>query len=305
MIGVEDGQALKGSISYRLYQNLLRSSQAANDEAQSLYTRFVRRAITIAVLGLKRWHHIEFPARGTGGWWWIWRWRFECLMRWFEWESVVWTRRLVRPGMIVVDIGANFGYYSRILSELVGPRGVVFAFEPNPENVAVLTHNLKSRKYSNVRPVAAAISDKNRDAPLYVSPGHSNHSLISGFTETEKTIQVQSMTLDTFLSAQGINKVDFMKIDIEGGEPLALAGMQETVRNSPDLAFLIECNPRALRAGSSSPEAIMRQISDLGLEPKAILPDCSLATVPDESAIDLYINLLCRRPSGIRVEVSR
>ena len=63
-------------------------------------------------------------------------------MDWFEWESLVWVRRLVRPGMTVLDLGAHIGYYTRIFSRWSVPSGTVLAFEPNPENLEVLRRNL-------------------------------------------------------------------------------------------------------------------------------------------------------------------
>jgi FkbM family methyltransferase len=70
-------------------------------------------------------------------------------------------------------------------------------------------------------------------ATLFVSPGHSNHSLIEGFSASEREVEVETVSIDAFLAQRGIASIHFAKIDIEGAESLALAGMSETIRQSP------------------------------------------------------------------------
>ena len=236
---------------------------------------------------------MHFPARAVGGWWWIWRWRFEILQRYFEWESLAWVRRLVKPGMTVVDIGANVGYYTRFLSELVGPTGRVFAFEPNRQNLAVLTRNVSRRRYSNVQVLPFAVSNTDDGAYLYISPGHSNHSLIEGYTHAENKLWVDTIRLDTFLGQMDSARVNFIKLDVEGGESLALEGMKETILGSPGVRLLVEFNPAAIRAGGRTREQFLQQITDLGLAWKAIYYDGSLGDLPRDN--EIYVNLICEQ----------
>ncbi|RPJ43156.1 MAG: FkbM family methyltransferase [Deltaproteobacteria bacterium] len=273
---------------YRLYQYGMDRYQSARDP---ITRKSIEAMIRLAVLILMRCQGIRFPRRSTGGMRWIWGWRLEFLMGWNEPESVKWCRQLICPGMTVIDIGAHIGYFTRLFSELVGSSGRVLAFEPHPENVQVLRANLKKSRYKNVEIFHSAISDRTGAATLYVSPGHSNHSLLPGYTETKGQVEVECFTLDAFLSSRGIREVDFIKIDVEGSEPFVLAGMKQTVSQSPALRILAEFNPQALRCGGIPPAEFIHIFQKTGFEVKGILPDGSLGEVPP--TLDQTINLLC------------
>jgi FkbM family methyltransferase len=278
---------LKPPFLCRLFRTIVEKSGAAQDE-KGIAASAVRRGVTAGVRLLQRLRRMEFPARATGGWYWIWRWRFEFLMEWFEWESVAWTRGVVKPGMIALDLGAHIGYYTRILSKLVGPMGKVLAFEPNPENVEVLRRNL--RGYRNVEIYPYAVSDANGTCTLFISPGHSNHSLVAGFTQAEGEVEVQAVAIDGL----GLGSVGFIKMDVEGAESLALQGMRETIGRSKGLHLLMEFNPPALQAAGVPPESFLELIRSLGLEPWGIAEDGSLRPVVEVPKGGLYVNLLCR-----------
>ena len=290
-----EGSRVRPPFAYSLYRKILVSSGVRLDEQQGAYPWLIRRSLKSAVRALQRWYGMHFPARAVGGWWWIWRWRFEILQRYLEWESLAWVRRFVKPGMTVVDMGANVGYYTRFLSELVGPTGRVFAFEPNPENFAVLTHNVSRRRYRNVQAFPFAASNTDDGAYLYISPGHSNHSLIEDYTQTEDKLWVNTIRLDTFLDkVVECPRVDFIKVDVEGAELLALEGMERAILRSPGLSMLMEFNPAAIRAGGSTTRQFLDRIRDLGLDWKALCDDGLLGDLP--SHVEVPINLLCGRP---------
>lgn len=273
---------------YRLYQRVLERYKARETApGAGLYRRSVEGVIHITVLGLMKWQGMQFPPKAVGGWWWIWRFRFELLMRWFEWESVQRVLPIVRPGMTVIDVGAHIGYYTRILSELVGPTGQVLAFEPDPENYAVLQRNLAAPRYRNVVLFNFAVADRDEMRPFYISPGNSNHSLVPGYTEAQSVFEVRCVTLDSVLAERGIEKVDFVKSDTEGGEPLVLAGLARTIASSPQLAMLVEFNPAALRCGKTDPEQFLEGLREVGFEIERI--------PPDPATKEVYSNILCRK----------
>jgi FkbM family methyltransferase len=277
----------------------------SGEDEHGLGARALRWSVTQSVRVLRQVRSLEFPSRGTGGWWWLSRWKFEFLMNWFEWQSLAWARRLIRPGMTVFDLGAHVGYYSRFFSRLVGSKGRVYAFEASPENQAVLRRNLGSPRYANVEVVPSAISDHEGTMKLFVSPGHSNHSLIQGFTDAEDVLEISTVSVDRFAAQRGIRAIDFVKMDIEGAESMALNGMRETIRKFPQLVLLVECNPLALRSAGSTPAEFVQLIEKIGLTPSAILDDATLGPLPDvasiEASISLYVNLLCARPDDSRL----
>lgn len=125
---------------------------------------------------------IRFPERAVG-WWWTWRWKLEMLAGWHEYSTARACKELIKPGIVVVDAGAHVCYFTWLLSRLVGPTGKVVAYEPSPENLPLLLHNLHALRLENVVPLQVALSDRSGLAELFVSPGSSNHSLVRGYAD--------------------------------------------------------------------------------------------------------------------------
>jgi len=280
---------MSNDLEYRHYIRLMNwYSASKNSFSKRLFEYFIQ----MAVICLKHNQSMSFPDRSTGAWWWTWRWRFEILMRWNERESVKLCRQLVKPGMTVIDVGAHIGYYTRLLSELVGSSGRVFAFEAHPDNYAVLNQNMRARKYSNVEMDNCAVSDQKGKMQLYVSPGSSNHSLLAGYTEASGIIDVESITIDSFLSEKGIQSVDFMKMDVEGAEPLVIVGMRKTICSSQWLSLLIEYNPQALRSGNIMPEKFLHDLLEMRFQVQTIPNDATMSQDMDGVKNEV-VNILC------------
>jgi FkbM family methyltransferase len=146
-------------------------------------------------------------------------------------------RHLVREGSVVCDIGANAGFYTLALSALVGPRGRVVSFEPMPVNVNKLRRHLKINQISNVLVTACALSD--RSGVVGFAPGESDFTgRISG--NTRGALPVPTITLDEFLSQQGLADPSFLKIDVEGAEARVLEGAQKCIeRGRPAMLVAI------------------------------------------------------------------
>ena len=283
------------SRAHRVYERALaRYRREGAGPLHSIYRAGFERAISAAAIALARKQRVRFPTRAIGGWWSIARWRFEFLMQWGEYPSVQACRRLIRPGMTVIDIGAHIGYYTRLFSELVGPSGRVLAFEAEPENFDLLRAHVRDAKYRNVEIFPHAVADRAGKLLLHLSPGHTNHSLVDGYTDSKDAREVETVSLDAFLADRGIDRVDFIKIDVEGAEPLVLAGMRETIARSPHLAMLVELNPIALRAGGHSPDAFARSLESAGFRLQASLSDGRWGPLPPQPH-DETLNLLCVR----------
>jgi FkbM family methyltransferase len=240
---------------------------------------------------LMRAQRVEFPVRQMGGDEWVYQWRLNFLTNGLEKESLPWCRKLIRPGMVAVDIGAHIGYYTRIFSRLVGDSGRVFSFEPSSENFPVLSKNISAGNFQNVTIFNKAVGAENTQGTLFVSPGHSNHSLNAGFTESVGQEQVEIVPLDLVLHQYGISQMDFIKVDVEGSEINVLNGMKGIIAQSPNLHMLVEYNTRALRAGGFTPMDLPSLIESLGFEVHLILPDGSLSKdIPDTPET---FNMLC------------
>ncbi|HXF85704.1 MAG TPA: FkbM family methyltransferase [Anaerolineales bacterium] len=251
--------------------------------------RVFRNKLLVAIL--RHLHRVSFPQRRLGDDDWVYQWRLDFLTENLEKESVMWCKKLIRPGMIVLDIGAHLGYYTRIFSELVKDSGRVFAFEPCPENLLVLRHNLQQSKYKNVYIFDKAVSSKDGQAVLFISPGHSNHSLNAGYTPDQGRVTVQTISIDSFLAAQSIQVVDFIKIDVEGAEPLVLEGMRQTIERASGLKMLIEYNPIAMQAGGFEPPALLSMLKSMGFQLYRILQGGNLGSLSVDN--NEIFNLLC------------
>jgi len=125
-------------------------------------------------------------------------------------------KRIVKEGMTVVDIGANIGYYTLLAADLVGKKGRVFAFEPDPHIYSLLVKNVEANGYKNVIPVNKAVSNKVGTAELFLNPSNKDdHRLCKSYNGQEH-VNVEVVTLDNFFKAYN-PRVDVIKMDIEGG----------------------------------------------------------------------------------------
>lgn len=162
------------------------------------------------------------------------------------------AKRLVKPGAVIFDVGANFGYYSITLAAHLNRDCTVYAFEPFPVTYERLSKNISLNGLAGcVRPVRLAASDSAGCGSMKADPGNKGTAHI-----TKRDGDVVLTTIDQFCADNGIESVHFMKIDVEGFEPCALRGGAETIKRSTPV-ILIELNPVTLRrAGSSVPEVV-------------------------------------------------
>lgn len=148
----------------------------------------------------------------------------------------------VQPGMVVYDVGANVGYVSLLLARQVGPQGQVFAFEALPSNLKRLHSNLElSELGARVRVAPGAVVEAKRPVSFKIGPSDDMGKAEGSAGRQDVTywhsVDVQGFSLDEFVYAQGNPPPQLVKIDIEGGEVLALPGMRR---------LLAEARPRIL-----------------------------------------------------------
>lgn len=149
--------------------------------------------------------------------------------------------KLLRPGMTVLDVGTNAGWYTLLSARAVGPSGRVLSFEPEPSNYAALTENVTLNGFRNVTTYDVALFDQEDVRPLSISSTASAwHSMV--LPVGDSTVQVRTTRLDTLLASSPLGKVDLLKIDVEGAEPNVLLGAPETVEKTDHL--VIEWNPQ-------------------------------------------------------------
>jgi FkbM family methyltransferase len=158
-------------------------------------------------------------------------------------ETAIFQRE-VKPGMTVVDLGANIGYYTLLAASLVGPTGKIYAIEPFPDSFGLLRRNIEANGYvALVEPFRGAVSDRVGTARLYLGGAANLHTLVRDRSDEAMgpSLEVDTTTLDAFLV--GKRPVDFLRMDIEGGECQVFDGMTETLKRPTLPTIFFEVHP--------------------------------------------------------------
>ena len=151
------------------------------------------------------------------------------------------VRKLVRPGDVFFDIGANVGFYSLMASQLVGGEGVVHAFEPASFAYEVLSKNIRLNRASNVVANRVAVGETGGEVELFVNRESGLSSLgQTGRGQVVGAEKVPSVSLDEYMDQHEISRVNFLKIDVEGYEGHVLRGARRLIEYERDLAILCE-----------------------------------------------------------------
>jgi FkbM family methyltransferase len=184
---------------------------------------------------------------------------------------------LLRPGDIVIDVGANVGLHAVFCGARVGPEGRVLAFEPEPVNHGYLVRNVERNGLRNVDVFLKGAGGRSGTLRLYLAPGNvGTHSAAA--IEGGAAIDVEIVRLDDFLRDR-VRRVDLVKIDVEGYEAHVMAGLEETVaRDRP--ALLIEFSPHLLRECGGAPERLLATL-------QALYPDIRLFEQAGRPAVPL------------------
>ena len=221
----------------------------------------------------------------------------------YEPETMAAIRRLVQPGMTALDIGAHTGFVTLLLASRVGKTGRVFGFEPVPENFRLLEKNVRSNPLPQVRLVQLALSDQGGAATLTRNPvndgGHSigdqhQNPDFAGRDLEQLQVQVPTQTLDGWLADQGIDRVDFIKIDVEGAEGLVFAGARRLLSSPAAPAIICEVADAAQRSVGQTEAGLRQILYDHGYR-SFLLRDGFPELLPGHPAKGLQ-NLLFRRP---------
>ena len=172
-------------------------------------------------------------------------------------------KKFLQPGQTFVDVGANIGYYTLLAARIVGPKGKVYAFEPDPTNFALLTKNISANGYANVIAVNQALSSKTGAAKLYLNPANRGDHRIYDSHDGRPSVEIQMTSLDGYFKKLD-KKVHFIKMDVQGAETAALAGMKGLIRKNKGLKLVTEFSPGSLKAFGANPKKYLKDLSALG-----------------------------------------
>jgi FkbM family methyltransferase len=158
-------------------------------------------------------------------------------------------RNILPEGAVVVDAGANIGIYSQFLSRCVGPAGVVHSFEPSPENFRRLQSG--TRNLANIRVSQAAVGEYSGRAKLYLSDQlNVDHRTYSTEAESRRSVPIDIVALDDYFKPD--ERVDLIKMDIQGYELHALRGANRVLADNPGAKLLLELWPHGLEQAGAS-----------------------------------------------------
>ena len=170
-------------------------------------------------------------------------------------------RAFIRPGDTFLDLGGNIGWFTLIGSRLVGPRGKVFAVEPDPANAAVLRENIRRNGCANTTLFEVAAGASESTARLYRSAENAGDHQMAATSDRTDWVDVPVRRLDTLMTGDHA-RVDVLKMDTQGSEVAALSGMGALLAANPSMRMVLEFWPYGLAQVGGSTEKLVELLAD-------------------------------------------
>lgn len=193
----------------------------------------------------------------------LWMWKFRLLGA----TEADLLSRLCKKGMKVVDIGANIGVFTMLLARCTGETGHVWAFEPDPGNYATLRQNLVLNRFPNITALPCAVGSVSGTGRLYRSSFQGDHRICSSDPNRD-VVPIEIISLDAFFPPG--DHIDFIKMDIQGAEGLALQGMKRVLASTPGVILFLEFWPNGLREMGFIPEKVLTDLMSWGFVLKRV-----------------------------------
>ena len=187
--------------------------------------------------------------------------------------------RVLKAGMVFVDVGANVGLYSLFAASKMGGQGIVVAIEASSRECDRLRRNIELNGFRNVRVIQAAASDRVGETELMVAPPeHGGHNTLGAFaygTPVESKERVKTTRIDDIVRERALTRLDVIKMDIEGAELAALRGAEETLRRFHPL-LLLEVSDRSLQHQHATSGQLLDHVASFGYRMYAFDPQTGL-----------------------------
>ncbi|MGI0027627.1 MAG: FkbM family methyltransferase [Nitrosopumilaceae archaeon] len=181
----------------------------------------------------------------------------------YEDGSTMAIKNLITPGMNVIIIRANIGYFALLAARQVGPKGKVFAFEPSPNTIQILRKNVDVNGYKNIDIIQMAIFDKTGKFSQWFKDSNSNYNFLSSETQSEMiNVEILTTSIDEFLINKNL-KIDLLIMDAGGSEKKILDDIKTILQNNPQIKIITEYNPHALELAGSNGKEFLEKITEL------------------------------------------
>ena len=182
--------------------------------------------------------------------------------------------KVLKEGMTCIDIGSNIGYYACLESKLVGTSGQIIAIEPSPKNYEFLKKNLKLQPIQNYKSFNFACGDSNGFTDFFVSDRSNWSRVVTNedqrtIDDNTEIIKVKLMTLDTFVQEQKFDKINLIRMDVEGYETDVYTGMRETIKKFNPM---IQMEIHNIFLGSEKTNNLLKNFKNDGYEVKYFIP---------------------------------
>lgn len=185
---------------------------------------------------------------------------------------------------VVLEAGANIGYYALLESKINHGTGKVFAVEPEPKNVELLKKNLELNRYGDVEVRQMAFSDAEGTLPLYMSKNSNLHSFVKPKEGEYETMDIRTTTIDKFMEEKQ-QRINCVRMDIEGYECKVIHGMKTFMQQEGPLKLFIELHPHLVPAEEMV--ALLQKLKDNGFEVyKVISRDTVIRKVLGQTTVE-------------------
>ena len=171
-------------------------------------------------------------------------------------------KKIICPGMIIIDVGANVGVYTKFFSRLVGSNGLVYAFEPSPDNFSRLVSRLRS--FSNVKLNEKAVGENNTKLKLFISDNVNVDHRMFDSKDGRRKIDVDVVSLDDYFVDS--YKVDLIKIDVQGYELSVLKGARKLIKKNRNIKIIMEFWPYGLHKAGVNPKDLLDFLRSFNLK---------------------------------------
>jgi FkbM family methyltransferase len=224
---------------------------------------------------------------------------FWCCGNAFELKENRWLQSWIKPGMVFFDVGANVGYYSLLLSPLLGPTGSAHGFEPVSQQCERFRRNIELSGLINIVVNREIVSDSAGEKVIHVgtddNSGTASVALIPRPDDITET--VPATTLDQYFARRGLTRVDVIKIDVQGHELAVLRGGEQLLRRHRPV-LLVEIHSPSLLESGSNKEEIYHYLETLGFEAFSVLRSGELKKIlaPQDGVLIIF------KPSPARVD---
>jgi FkbM family methyltransferase len=269
--------AFNRTIRTRLDRGVRFLRKPRNEQARSIFFRWIRLFPKLPV-----------PVRLPFGGWWLARNDFlgaALFYDGFENTERLFVQRFLQSGMTVLDIGAHHGYYTLLASRKVGPQGYVLAVEASPRERERLRTHLRINRCNNVEVESRALGEVEGTAELYLVRGSESgcNSLRKPDVNQEtEVLKVPIERLDRVLQDRGIERVDFIKLDVEGAELSVLKGAARLLSREPRPVILVEVQDIRTKPWGYAAREVVRYLSSVNYLWFQPLPDGRLGKMDAE-----------------------